>query len=212
MSNYVHADKIYTADEFLKFVASESNKSSNENIMYELIDGQIYMRSAPNTNHMGLSRFMYNIISKYMTDKLCDVYYAPYDVFLSSQPSRAKSKKINKSKCRDVVQPDLFVLCDKDKLKVDGIHGAPDLVIEIVSRSSVKLDYLSKLNAYMNLGVKEYWIVDPLKMKVIIYQAVKDGRTDDLLLFTYTFDDKIDSKIFPSLSVDFTQYEWVKES
>ena len=69
MSNYVHADKIYTADEFLKFVASESNKSSNENIMYELIDGQIYMRSAPNTNHMGLSRFMYNIISKYMTDK-----------------------------------------------------------------------------------------------------------------------------------------------
>ena len=211
MSYYARAEKDNNAKNFLKYVEVESSKPGNENIIYELIDGQIYMRSAPNTNHMGLSRFIYDIFSKYMSDKPCDVYYAPYDVFLSTQSSRTKSKKINKSKCRDVVQPDLFVLCDKDKLKVDGIHGAPDLVIEIVSKSSVKLDYLSKLNAYMTLGVKEYWIVDPLKMKVIIYQAVKDGRTDDLLLFTYTFDDKIDSKIFPQLSADFTLYEWVKE-
>ena len=211
MLNYARADKEYNANEFLKFVEAEGNKPGNENIIYELINGQIYMRSAPNTNHMGLSRFIYDLSSKYMADKLCDVYYAPYDVFLVERPSRAKNKKINKDKCRDVVQPDLFVLCDKDKLKVDGIHGAPDLVIEIVSKSSVKLDYLSKLNAYMSLGVKEYWIVDPLKMKVIIYQAVKDGRTDDLLLFTYTFNDIIESKIFPSLSVDFNQYEWVKE-
>jgi len=204
-------EKELNAAEFLKFVEAESNKPGNENTIYELIDGQIYTRSAPNANHMGLSRFIYNAFSSYMADKPCDVYYAPYDVFLSPQPSRAKSKKINKNICKDVVQPDLFVLYGKDKLKVDGIHGAPDLVIEIVSRSSIKLDYLNKLNAYMNLGVKEYWIVDPLKMKVIVYQAVKNGRFDDLILFYYTFDDKIESKIFPSLSVDFTLYEWVKE-
>jgi len=211
MSNYAHAEKEYNANEFLIFIEAESNKSGNENIIYELIDGQIYMRSAPDTIHMGLTRFMYDIFNKYIADKPCGVYYASYVVFLTERSSRAKSKRVNKDKCRDVVQPDLFVLCDKDKLKVDGIHGAPDLVIEIVSKSSVKLDYLSKLNAYMSLGVKEYWIVDPLKMKVIIYQAIKDRGTDDLLLFTYTFDDTIDSKIFPSLFVDFTRYEWVKD-
>ena len=211
MSNYASVDKLYNANEFLKFVEAENNKPGNESTIYELIDGQIFMRSAPNTNHMGLSRFIYDIFNKYMEDKPCDIYYAPYDVFLAQQPSRAKSKKVNKNKCRDVVQPDLFVLCDKDKLKEDGIHGAPDLVIEIVSKSSIKLDYLSKLNAYMNLGVKEYWIVDPLKMKIIVYQAVSDGKNDDLLLFTYKFDDTIESKIFLSLSVDFSLYEWIKD-
>ena len=211
MSDYARAEKDFNAIDFIKYVESESSKPCNENTIFELIDGQIYMRSAPDANHMGLSRFIYDLFSNYMADKPCNVYYAPYDVFLSASPSRVKSKKVDKSKCRDVVQPDLFVLCDKDKLKVDGIHGAPDLVIEIVSKSSVKLDYLSKLNAYMNLGVKEYWIVDPLKMKVIIYQVIKDRGTDDLLLFTYTFGDTIDSKIFPSLFVDFTRYEWVKD-
>ena len=210
MSNYARAENEYNAGEFLKFVEAENKKPGNEHTRYELIDGQIYMLSAPNTNHMGLSRFIYDIFSKYMADKQCGVYYAPYDVFLIKLPSRSKSKKVNKNKCRDVVQPDLFVLCDKDKLKLDGIHGAPELVIEIVSRSSVKLDYLSKLNAYMNLGVKEYWIVDPLKKRIIIYQAIKDGKADDLLLFNYTFDDTVESKIFPALSVDFRRFEWVQ--
>ena len=210
MSNYAETEKRYNANEFLKFVEAENSKPGNENTRYELIDGLIYMMSAPNPNHMDLSKFIYDIFNEYMKGKPCNVYYAPYDVFLVSQPSRSKTKKISKSKCGDVVQPDLFVLCDENKKKIDGIHGAPDLVIEIVSKSSIRLDYVSKLNAYINLGVKEYWIVDPLKMKIILYQAIKDGKNDDLLLLNYTFDDTVESKTFPSMSIDFSQYEWIK--
>jgi len=211
MSYLIEPKKRYNANEFLKFVETEINKPGYEDTRYELIGGQIYMMSAPNPNHMDLSKFIYDIFSKYMDGKPCNVYYAPYDVFLISRPIRSKTKKINKSKCGDVVQPDLFVLCDESKKKIDGIHGAPDLVIEIVSKSSIRLDYMSKFNAYISLGVKEYWIVDPLKKKIIIYQATKDKKIDDLLLFTYTFDDMVESKIFPSLFVDFAQYKWVTE-
>jgi len=211
MSSYVETEKRYNANEFLKFVEAENSKPGNENTRYELIGGLIYMMSAPNPNHMDLSKFIYDIFNEYMKGKPCNVYYAPYDVFLVSQPSRSKTKKINKSKCGDVVQPDLFVLCDENKKKIDGIHGAPDLVIEIVSKSSIKLDYVSKLNAYIYLGVKEYWIVDPLKKRIIIYQITKDKKLDELLLFNYTFDDTVESKIFPSLFVDFKQFKLIEE-
>jgi len=209
MSNYVEAERRYNANEFLKFVETENSKPGNENTRYELIDGQIYMMSAPNSNHMELSRFLYNIIYEYMKGNICNVYYASYDVFLGLPGS--KTKKINKNKCGDVVQPDLFILCDKNQLKTDGVHGAPDLVIEIVSKSSIRLDYADKLTAYIKLGVKEYWIVDPLKKKILIYQVTKDKKINDLLLFHYTFDDTVESKIFPSLFIDFSRFIFIEE-
>ena len=211
MSNYVEAEKRYNAIEFLKFVEVENSKPGNENTRYELIDGQIYMMSAPSSNHMELSRFLYNIIYEHMKGSACDVYYAAYDVFLVSRLPGSKTKKIDKNRCGDVVQPDLFILCDKDKLKADGVHGAPDLVIEIVSKSSIRLDYADKLTAYINLGVKEYWVVDPLKKKILIYQVTKDKKINDLLLYHYIFSDTVESKIFPSLFVDFSRFIFIEE-
>jgi len=200
-------EKTYNAGEFLKFVEAERNKPGNENAVYELINGRIYKKSAPNMNHMGLAKFIYDVFAAYLSDRPCDAYFAPCDIFLVSGFIRTKNKKVNKNKCKDVVQPDLFILCDKDKIKQDGIHGAPDLVLEVVSKSSTFLDYTDKLDAYAHLGVREYWIIDPLKMKIIIYEITNDGPD----LFVYKFNEVVESKIFPTMTVDFSKYVWIKD-
>ena len=215
MSNYIQEEKEYDAEEFLKFVEFETAKPGNENNRYELIDGQIYMMSAPSGNHGCLSKYIYDIFMLYFMDKQCDVYYAPFDVFLIDKllfaPKKRKNSTKSKNKCRDVTQPDLFVLCDRGKIKGRGVHGAPNLVVEIVSKSSVDMDYIKKLYTYMRFGVQEYWIVDPLQKKITVYVAAEADENDSLLLTNYTFADAVESKIFKSLRVDFSRYVWVED-
>ena len=87
--------------------------------------------------------------------------------------------------------PDLVVLCDDSKLNDDGILGAPDLVIEVISKSTRRLDYNDKMHKYMHAGVREYWIVDPEKERVTVYIA-----GEPMMAYVYSFDDDIPVGIY----------------
>ena len=124
----------------------------------ELINGQMYMMAAPTSRHqrmvMRASGEIYSYIRSH--DGNCEVYPAPYGVFLSDDT--------------DFLEPDVSVICDPSKIDSQGCHGAPDWVIEIVSPSSRGMDYMTKLFLYRAAGVREYWIVDPEKDRVTVYR------------------------------------------
>ena len=117
---------------------------------WELIDGVPYAMSAPNRRHQEISGELFMQLREYLTGRSCKVYYAPFDVRLN--PFEEDDT---------VVQPDLVVICDSDKLDEKGCKGAPDLAIEILSPSTARHDRVIKLKRYQKAGIKEYWMVDP---------------------------------------------------
>lgn len=122
---------------------------------YELYDGiPVYMDS-PSDTHQAISMELSRQLANYLVGKKCRVFSAPFDVRLFEKPGDRPGD------VDTVVQPDLMVVCDPDKLDRHGIHGAPDLVVEITSPSTQRYDRLVKLNLYQRAGVREYWIVDP---------------------------------------------------
>ncbi len=133
--------KIYTVDDIYALPDGERA---------ELIDGQIYYMAPPNTKHQRISGRLYQAIANYIDSKNgeCEIFAAPFAVFL------------NKNSNNNYVEPDISVICDKDKITEKGCYGAPDWIIEIVSPGSRRMDYYIKLFQYRTAGVKEYWIVD----------------------------------------------------
>ena len=124
--------------------------------------------------------------------KTCRVFYAPFDVYLQHEDEDAPN----------IVQPDLMVICDRDKITKKGCVGAPDWIIEIVSPSTARRDYLTKLNLYAEYGVEEYWIVNPDRETVTVYHLAQD-----LVPEAYTFRDTIQVHTLTNLRIDFTQLE-----
>ena len=122
---------------------------------YELYDGQPRAMSSPSDVHQEILGALHLQIGSYLKGKKCKVYFAPFDVRLFAE----KGERPEDSDT--VVQPDLMVVCDPDKVDRHGVCGAPDLIIEILSESTRKLDRLIKFNLYQRAGVREYWIVDP---------------------------------------------------
>ena len=151
----------------------------------ELIDGKLYAMVPPNRIHQKLvSRLTQTIGSFIDSNKgACEVYPAPFAVNLNS------NDKI-------WVEPDISVICDKDKLSDRGCDGAPDWIIEIVSPSSTRTDCAIKLFKYRTAKVREYWIVNPMKKVVQTY--VFEGEEDANL---YSFDDEIPVYIFNDLTI-----------
>jgi Uma2 family endonuclease len=154
----------------------------------ELIDGQIYYMAPPSSRHQKISMQLSTKISNYIAGKKgpCEVYAAPFAVFLNKD-------EIN------YVEPDISVICDKDKMDEKGCHGAPDWVIEIVSAGSRKMDYLTKLIKYKNAGVREYWVVDPDKEHIFVYNFEMDDMNE------YTFQDSVKAGIYEELTIDFSE-------
>lgn len=95
------------------------------------------------------------------------------------------------------VEPDISVICDKGKLNDKGCNGAPDWIIEIVSPSTSRIDYGIKLFKYRSAGVREYWIVNPYKKSVMVYDLEKDEQSNQ-----YDFDDAIYSCIYKDLKIN----------
>ena len=153
----------------------------------ELIDGQIYYMSPPTFRHQKICLSLSRKIADYIDLKKgnCEVIPAPFAVFLN---------KDNKT----YVEPDISVICDKSKLNDEGCMGAPDWIIEIVSPSSMRHDYLTKTFLYENTGVREYWIIDPLK-KII---TVHNFETETMEM--YTFADTVKTGIYEDLYIDFS--------
>ena len=99
-----------------------------------------------------------------------------------------------------IVRPDISVICDPDKITERRCEGTPDWIIEIVSPGNPKHDYLKKLELYQRVGVREYWIADPMKKTVIVYR-MEDNAFD---MTPYTFRDKIPVGIYDDFVIDFS--------
>lgn len=135
----------------------------------ELIDGKVYMMSCPTTAHQSISMELGRQLANFLVGKQCRVFAAPFDV-------RLFEKEGDKPDNVDtVVQPDIFVVCDKSKIDNHGIKGAPNLVIEILSPTTYRHDCLVKLNLYLRAGVPEYWLVEPEEKTILVYLLGDDG-------------------------------------
>jgi Uma2 family endonuclease len=133
---------------------------------WELIDGIPYaMAPAPSQGHQEVSRDLLFQLTAFLKGKPCKVFHAPFDVCLNAKSGKDK----------DVVQPDLLVVCDHAKLDGKRCNGAPDLIIEILSPSEPRRDRVIKFNKYLQAGVREYWIVDP-DDKTVSVHILKDGQ------------------------------------
>ena len=124
----------------------------DDDVRRELIDGAIYLMSpAPTLNHQRILRKLSWQLENFLRGKPCELFVAPCDVCLNAAGDDDKT----------VVQPDIFVVCDKSKLDGKRCNGAPDMIVEILSPSSKSRDMLIKFSKYLEAGVREYWIVDP---------------------------------------------------
>lgn len=137
-----------------------------EDVRVELIDGVFYFTAAPSIVHQDIAFTVHTVLHNYIREKKkpCKVYEAALDVQISCDN-------------RTMVQPDVLVVCDRDKLRKYGIYGAPDFVLEVLSKSTRKKDMTVKLNKYFEAGVKEYWIIDPDKELLITYHFEKEQKT-----------------------------------
>nr|WP_144460934.1 Uma2 family endonuclease [Siminovitchia fortis] len=156
----------------------------------EFSDGAIFMAPSPSTMHQRISGRLYVQFFNYMKSRDCEVFHAPFDVEL--QGERLEGTHI--------VIPDLLVICDKEGLKETKYVGAPELIIEILSPSNQAHDLVFKMNLYMQAGVKEYWIVNPMLHTIQAYQLDQDGqyRQNQVLKDRGT----IKSAIFEGVNVD----------
>lgn len=183
--------KIYTYKDYMKYP---------ENERIEIVDGHIYnMAPAPSRAHQGIIMELSAEIRNYIKSNKgdCRVYPAPFDVMLTHEN--------NIDNCKNIVQPDISVICDKNKLNDKGCLGAPDLIIEVVSPYNPNSDYIRKLSLYDQFKVKEYWIINPMEKTIFIY------KLDDKLQYaapkSYSFNDRIKVGIFDNLEIDFSTLE-----
>ena len=118
---------------------------------YEIINGEAYAMSAPNTFHQSMLTELLKQIAVFLTGKPCKVYPAPFDVRLFYKEDESDDT---------VVQPDITVICDKEKRGPEGCRGAPDLAAEILSPSNTAIEMQRKFLLYRDAGVREYWVLD----------------------------------------------------
>lgn len=136
---------------------------------YELINGEAVRMESPTATHQRISKKLFRQIEDFLDGKPCEPFYAPFDVKLFEKEGDRQDY------VDTVVQPDIFVVCDPEKIDERGIKGAPDLIIEILSPSNFRHDKIVKLNLYNQAEVREYWIVDPSNKSVQVFLRNKDG-------------------------------------
>ena len=165
-----------------------------EDERWELIDGDAYnMSPAPSRRHQQISRDLGVQIANFLSDKSCEVYFAPFDVRLPEADEPDED-------IETVIQPDIVVVCDKNKLDDKGCRGAPDIIIEILSPATAPKDMKIKLSLYEKHGVKEYWVVHPIDNIVMAFKLGKNkkyGKPE-----VYTEEDKIKTGILEGLEIE----------
>lgn len=150
----------------------------------ELIDGKIYYMAPPSRAHQDIIFALSRKIADYIDSKngRCKVYLAPFAVFLNEDD-------------RNYVEPDISIICDSAKLNDKGCFGAPDWIIEIVSPGSRQTDYYKKLFKYRTAGVREYWVADPDRKIVTVYNFEHDTMVE------YPFGEEVPAGIYEGFSV-----------
>jgi len=133
----------------------DSNLAYQDEYPEELIDGKVIaMSPCPLFKHVQIARNITHIFYHYLKGKKCVVIQDGFDVHLSK---------------KDVFRPDMMIVCDHSKIKSDGVYGAPDLVVEVLSRSTAHRDKGYKKDTYAKSGVREYWLVDPVNESIEVY-------------------------------------------
>ena len=170
-------------------ITLEQYEALPEDKRVEVFDGVIYDMASPSQIHQAISMQLSTVINNYILSKKgpCSIFNAPFDVKLSDAPLI-------------IVQPDIMVVCDKDKLDDKRCNGAPDFIIEIVSPSNPSDDYIRKLYYYENHGVREYWIVDP-KRKTITVNYFEGN----IVSVQYPFDSILKVNIYEDLYINFSE-------
>jgi Uma2 family endonuclease len=170
----------------------------NETI--ELIKGKIMLMSpAPNVNHQRISINLTTPLHQFFKHKKCEVFVAPFDVRLYD---RKKSSLANQD-IHTVIQPDLCVVCNPVLLDEQGCNGAPNWVIEILSKGNSKRDMQIKYQLYQESGVQEYWLAYPEQQA--IHQFVLDEQGRYQLKHMFADDDIASPQLFPELTIDLTE-------
>ncbi len=173
--NVVRKEDIYTIEDIHALPDGERA---------ELIDGQIYYLATPTRTHQRILLSLSRKIADYIDSQNgnCEIYPAPFAVYLNEDDY-------------NYVEPDISVICDSSKLDEKGCHGAPDWIIEIVSPGSRSMDYYKKLFKYRTAGVREYWVVDPEKEVVTVYNFEQDNMQE------YSFGDDVPVGIYEGFSI-----------
>lgn len=181
-ANYIYNGRWKVSyEEFLKMVESSD-------LRYEYIDGEVYLLSSPAYSHQAAVSEILFAFHSWFKGKKCRPLTSPFDVTLYKGRDNI-----------NVVQPDVLVICDTDKIDEAGKYkGVPTLAAEVLSRSTRRKDMIKKLDLYMQTGVSEYWIVDPDKKEVTVYNFKKHDIDDHE---SYTGDMTVRSKVFEGLEV-----------
>ena len=141
----------------------------DENERIEIIHGEAFMMAPPSRIHQEISGEIFRQLANYLEGKQCKVYSAPFGVRLFERDEDSPGD------VDTVVEPDISVVCNRSKLDDHGCKGAPDMLIEILSPSTLRHDQLVKLNLYQQAGVREYWIVDPMSKSVQVFLLDSEG-------------------------------------
>ncbi len=185
--NLSSAQDEFTVEDYLKLPEEER---------MEIIDGVIYDMAAPTDKHQIIGDEIQTRFRDYIRKKKgkCITVTSPIDVQLDCDN-------------RTMVQPDVVIVCDRDKFKKGRIFGAPDLVVEVLSDSTKKKDIIIKGSKYCNAGVREYWMVDPKKKGVYVYRF----EDDEIVPTMYTFEHKVPVGIWNNeCEVDFAEiYDYI---
>lgn len=159
------SEQRYTWADYLSWPDSERWELL-EGIAYAKEGGTQTLSAAPSRLHQAVQGALFFQIYAFLRNQPCKVYTAPIDVRLTAPSTEGDT----------VVQPDILVICDAQKLTAQGCLGSPDWIIEIVSPGSAAMDYVKKLNLYEKHGVREYWVVHPFDETIMVFRLGQNGR------------------------------------
>ena len=179
--------KTYTYADYLKWTFDER---------LELIKGKIFkMSPAPNPDHQSISGEVFGELRNYLKGKPGKVYSAPFDV-------RLTRRSIDDKDIITVVQPDICVICDLNKIDSKGCIGSPDIVVEILSPGNNKKELQNKFEVYEEAGVLEYWIIHPLEKTFLKYELT-EGRF--VAFRPLTIGDDVTTTLLPGFTLNLTE-------
>lgn len=177
-------DKKYSYADYLQWPDEER---------WEIINGVPYdISPAPSRKHQEISGELFFQIRSFFKDRSCRVFAAPFDVRLPQGDEKDED-------ITNVVQPDLSIICDLDKLDERGCKGTPTVVIEIISPSSAKKELNEKFNLYERSAIPEYWVVFPGLNVIVLYSLDNEGKYQKI--GEYAANQVLTSPLFPGLEV-----------
>ena len=187
----IDPDGTYSYADYLTWQLEESVELFKGNIMA--------MSPAPSVKHQTVITNLGGELYQYFHKKPCKLFYAPFDVKLYDR----RKSLLNNREVFSVVQPDLCVICDKDKLTEQGCDGAPDWIIEILSPGNSRKEVRLKYDLYEECGVAEYWLVFPYEQ--IVQQFVLDDSGKYQLRALYPGNETVAPHLFPDLQIDLNE-------